>query len=98
MNALVLINELDGAGVTLYIDGETLKAAPSSSIDDSMRSAIRKNKEALIKALSVTSTYWLIGDATLVTYAPQATFQTVKADYPGQLVAPLTDDQWRAFE
>jgi hypothetical protein len=98
MNSLILINSLDGAGVTLYLDGETLKATPASSIDDDMRSAIRENKEALIKALSVTSTYWLIGDGTLVTYAPPATLQTVRADYPRQLVQPMTDKQWITHE
>jgi TubC N-terminal docking domain len=94
MSALHLLDHFEDAGVTLYKDGDALKAKPASKLNDVLREVIRENKAALLEALSVTSTYWLIGDATFVTYAPPATLQTVRADYPGQLVAPLTYDQW----
>jgi hypothetical protein len=93
-----LLSDFDDAGITLYMDGGTLKAKPASKLHDVVKQVIRDNKPALIAALTLKSDYWLIDGAILVTYSPPASYETVRADYPSRLVAPLTDDQWRAFE
>jgi hypothetical protein len=98
MWALELLSHFDDAGVTLYMDGVTLKAKPASKLHDVVKQVITDNKPALIAALTLKSDYWLIDDVILVTYSPPARWETVRADYPRRLVAPLTDDQWRAFE
>jgi TubC N-terminal docking domain len=90
MGALHLLDHFGDAGITLYMDGDTLKAKPVSKLNDVHREVIRSNKAALIEVLKHPSAYWLIDGVMLTTHAPPSTFEQVQAMYPMRSIEPLS--------
>lgn len=53
MNAELVLNILDRAGVTVVVEGNRLRATPSAALNDDLRVLICEHKEDLVRLIAL---------------------------------------------
>lgn len=99
----VALARLAAVGFVVDTDGQRLKVTPARLLSSAQRDWLRKNKPALVAAVSTPFARWCIeyprslvaadsGTRCVVDYLPEADWRTVARDYFGAAVWPAPDN------